>query len=548
MKKIIGILSILMMCSSAVFGQKQGVYYSKKAQTGYKVPEWTQTRHLLPAPVYEQNPLWVETYYKAWELAFRNFYAPTEASGFISLFADAAFCENIFLWDTSFITMFCNYADGLVPGICSLDNFYAKQHESGEICREINRRNGKDFTPWVNEKHEPLFSRWGYNIAEKLEKTFISYIGREAPDRASTNTLDAMDHPILAWAEVESYKVTGNKERLMNVYEPLKQYYYALQRYIRQGNGLYMTDWASMDNSTRNIHLKGGGTGIDISSEMALFAKNLAYIATVAGKKSEAATFKKEAKQLISAINRQMWSEQQGFYYDLRLDGSQVGIKTVAGFWPLLAEVADKKQAAQLVRQLENPHTFATQNLVPTLSADEQGFSENGNYWCGSVWAPTTTMVIMGLENYGYSALAEKIAINHIALVANVFASTGTIWENYSPNKEDHGYLADGGNVVRDFVGWSGIAPIKLFLEYGIGLRPDAPQNTLNWILAGNSKTGCRNYRFNSNLVSLIAEQGAVSKQIEIDSEKPFVLVVKKGNSVEKFQIKKGHQMINMSK
>ena len=35
------------------------------------------------------------------------------------------------------MTMFCNYAPSLIPGIGSLDNLYAKQHEDGEICREI---------------------------------------------------------------------------------------------------------------------------------------------------------------------------------------------------------------------------------------------------------------------------------------------------------------------------------------------------------------------------------------------------------------------------
>jgi len=43
------------------------------------------------------------------------------------------------------MTMFCNYAHPCVPGIGSLDNFYVKQHEDGEICREINRA-----TAWIS--------------------------------------------------------------------------------------------------------------------------------------------------------------------------------------------------------------------------------------------------------------------------------------------------------------------------------------------------------------------------------------------------------------
>ncbi len=49
-----------------------------------------------------------------------------------------------------------------------------------------------------------------------------------------------------------------------------------------------MTDRGSMDNATRNIYLKSGGTGIDISSEMVLFARNPAEIAGILGKGGEA--------------------------------------------------------------------------------------------------------------------------------------------------------------------------------------------------------------------------------------------------------------------
>ena len=111
----------------------------------------------LPSPIFDENPVYVEMYWKAWELAFRNFYEPRPGSGFVSQFIDAAFNQNIFLWDTCFMTMFCNYGHPLVPGIGSLDNFYAKQYEDGEICREIDRATGQDFAPWRNvERPEPV--------------------------------------------------------------------------------------------------------------------------------------------------------------------------------------------------------------------------------------------------------------------------------------------------------------------------------------------------------------------------------------------------------
>ncbi len=85
------------------------------------------------------------------------------------------------------------------------------------------------------------------------------------------------------------------------------RYYRALQKYLRQGSGLYVTDWASMDNSPRNAFLKGGGCAIDTSSQMALFGRNLATIAESLGKAPEAAGFAREADDLGAAINALMW-------------------------------------------------------------------------------------------------------------------------------------------------------------------------------------------------------------------------------------------------
>jgi len=282
-------------------------------------------------------------------------------------------------------------------------------------------------------------------------------------------TLDSLNHPILTWAELESHRLTGDKDRLRLVWEPLVQYHAALKKYLKQGNGLYITDSASMDNATRNIHLESGGMGIDISSEMVLFARNLAEIATILNKQSEAQQYSREAEELSALINQHMWDEKRKFYFDLTLEGERAPVKSIAAFWTLLAKVASKSQAEVLVAELDNPNTFRTVHRVPTLAADEPGFDPEGGYWNGAVWAPTNRMIVTGLENYGYKELARKIALNHLRNVVAIFKNTGTLWENYAPQ-----YVSPGKPSKGDFVGWTGIGPIAFFIEYAIGIRADA--------------------------------------------------------------------------
>jgi hypothetical protein len=523
-------------------GESRGLYFAKQAYRPMPLPRFEETRSLLPSPIADEQPLWVETYWKAWELAFRNFHEPTQGSGFVSQFIDAAFNQNIFLWDSCFMTMFCNYGHPFVPGISTLDNFYAKQFEDGEICREINRTTGVEFGPWTNFEKKPLFSRWGWNTpdGENADRSII-FQGRRPPSPNPRLTLDALDHPILAWAELEHFRLSGDRLRLAAVWEPLVRYYRALQKYLRQGNGLYLTDWASMDNSPRNPYLNRGGTGIDITAEMVLFARDLAEMARLLGKYREALGFRREADDLSLLINRLMWDEKTKFYYDLTVDGLRAPVKTVAAFWTLLAGVASKEQARALADQLKNPATFGRRHPVPTCAADEPEYAAQGGYWKGAVWAPTNTMVIRGLERYGYDDLAREIALKHLDITAEVFKRTGTIWENYAPDAAEPGRHEGGELVKGDFVGWSGIGPILYLIEYGIGLKADAASNLIEWRLNLHGRSGCRNFRFNNQAASLEAvAKSDGTAVITVVSGGEFDLRVIHRGRAEVFKVKSG--------
>jgi hypothetical protein len=510
----------------------QGDYFKTATYAPAPLPVFEKTRQKLPSPIFEENPTFVRMYWKAWELAFRNFHEPAPESGFVSQFIDAAFNQNIFLWDTCFLTMFCNYAHPLVPGIGSLDNFYAKQHEDGEICREINRTTGIDFREWVNSEGESLCSRWG--------KFSVTYVDREIPEPPPLLTLDALNHPILAWAEWESFRMTGDLTRVERIYEPLVRYYRALQKYIRQGNGLYMTDWASMDNSPRNPYLDRGGTAVDISSEMVMFGDQLADLAELLGKEKEAVAFRGEAAETAVLIRQKMWDPDEKFFYDLTLNGERSPIKTIAGYWTLLAGVANQEQADALAGELNDSSSFGRHHRVPTLAADQPGYDRYGGYWRGAVWAPTETMVIRGLERYGKNDLAREIALEHLTRMGTVFEETGTVWENYSADT-----TMPGSPAKPDFVGWTGIGPILYLIEFAIGIKADALQNRIDWNVTSPDRVGMQRFRFGERTVDLVCEPADKSgrRTIKVSSSKPLTLVVQwKGEEI-RIDVPAGEQL-----
>ena len=546
MKSAVVVLVTVLSARACCQDEPQGRYYSPPPPQSTPLPTFAGSRDLLPSPVYDENPLWVATYWKAWELAFHNFHSPAPGSGYVAQFIDAAFNKNIFLWDTAFMSMFCNVAAGLVPGIGSLDNFYVKQHITGELCREIDRTTGVDFAPWINSQRKPLFSAWGFNTAQR--PVAIRYVGRTPPDPPPALTLDALNNPVPLWAELESFAFTGDRARLARIREPLVRYYRALQAYLQQGNGLYVTDWASMDNSPRNPFLYGGGQGVDISAQMAMFGRQLGSLDSILGVPGSGKEWTREADALAGRINGLMWNDTAGFYFDLAVDGRQVPVKTVAAFWTLLGGVASTRQAARLVEELRNPATFNRVHPVPSCAADADGYVPQGGYWRGAVWPSTNTMVIRGLQRYGYEVLAREIALTHVAIVADVCRQTGTIWENYAPDARQPGKHENGDPVVRDMVGWSGIGPILYFMEFAVGLRPDAPAHRLYWIITSSRRSGCLRYRFNGRIVSLIAVPADDGREVTLtlDADGPFELCASYGGTTQTFPVPRGLSLFRL--
>ena len=107
-------LTLLFLLPAILLAQEsntRGRYFYKKEYLPAELPRFAHSRHLLPSPVWDENPQWVELYWKAWEIAFKNLYQPKENTGFITNYIDAAFNGCIFMWDSAFMLMFGKYAD-----------------------------------------------------------------------------------------------------------------------------------------------------------------------------------------------------------------------------------------------------------------------------------------------------------------------------------------------------------------------------------------------------------------------------------------------------
>lgn len=85
-------------------------------------------------------------------------------------------------------------------------------------------------------------------------------------------------------------------------------------------------------------------------------------------------------------------------------------------------------------------------------------------------------MVLCGLSANGKEKLAKEIAECCYKNCIEVYKKTGTFWENYAPE------TAGRGDPAReDFVGWTGIFPITVLIEYILGIRVSAEKSEIVW-------------------------------------------------------------------
>lgn len=445
------------------------------------IPLYRENCSRLPKPVWDGHEDVAACYDYAWETAFENLHKPNPKAGFITNFIDTAFNGCLFMWDTAFIAMYGRYAAKVFNFQKSLDNMYARQFPNGYICREI----------WEEEKGD----------------SFHMY------DPSSTGP------NILAWSEWQYYEQTGDLERLRRVFDPILAYHLWIKENRTWPDGTYYSSgWGcGMDNMPRlqpgyNVMFSHGHmVWVDACIQALISDKYLIKMAEVLHRQEDVQILREEMTVLTGIINNELWDEKDAFYFDKWKDGTLNHVKTIGSYWALLADIVPPDRLNPFIAHLRNPAEFNRPHRVPSISADTKGYVPGGDYWRGSVWAPTNYMLLKGLAHIGEEELAHEIALNHLENVVKVYNETGTLWENYAPETAEH-----GSHSRPKFVGWTGLTPIAILFEYVFGIRTDETNRKIVWRVSLTERHGIINYPFDGADVDLICEAHTADERPKI--------------------------------
>ena len=467
-------------------------------------------RALIPQPVFDAEPGYVELYWKAWEQAYAHV---KWQKGLVQpLYMDEGLWDDtIWIWDSEFMVMFCKYAPKLFPGIQTLDNFYYTMLEDSGSSLRIQHPDNPPFFAWVENDYYKITGDRDHIRELLLDKKFPQRYWDLFPTLSPERKLQFDHYPIALKYKGIGYEWSG----------------------ISSG----------MDNTPRTRAGKGM-LWVDAISQQALSALYISRLAKVAGDGATAREFEKKWKELRVIVNKYYWDDSDGCYYDIVPAPSgetasvadvqaspsawrTTGILTPASFWPMLAEIPSKAQARRMTEFALRPDKLGGEVPWVTVSRDDPDFDANdGWYWRGSMWLPTAYMGIKALEKYDFMEAADTTAEQVLSWMLRTYCDyePHTIWECYSPTAPTPS--SNHGKRVRpDFCGWSALGPISLFIENVLGFHDiDASSRTVRWDIRHDCRHGLNNLTFGDTTTDLLYDP-AVST-VTIRSNKPYCLIL----------------------
>jgi alpha,alpha-trehalase len=209
-----------------------------------------------------------------------------------------------------------------------------------------------------------------------------------------------------------------------------------------------------------------------LNSLLYVMEKDSARIMRELGRARDARAWERRASERAAKVNRLLWDERDGLYYDY--DFERGGVRRypfVTTFYPLWAGIATPRQAARVV---ENLPLFERAGGLSTST------NVSGSQWDAPFgWAPMQLIAVEGLRRYGYAREADRVSINFLSLVLKEFVEHNVMVEKYDVERRDSQVSAGirfgyASNEIG--FGWTNAA----FTELYAGLRPAARAKVLN--------------------------------------------------------------------
>jgi alpha,alpha-trehalase len=235
----------------------------------------------------------------------------------------------------------------------------------------------------------------------------------------------------------------------------------------------------AMRESGFDISFRFGPFGTDTHHYAAVCLNSLLYktemdlaeMSEILGRKADAQTWRQKAEGRRAAINKYLWDEAKGEYFDYDFTKkARSGYEYITTFYPLWAGVATKEQAKAVVANLKS----FEQPGGAVMSPYNTGAQWDSPY----AWAPTQMILVDALRRNGYEEDAERIAFKFASTVAENYAKEGYIVEKYNAvTRTTDAAVTSGYSINVIGFGWTNAAYVDFLKQ-----MPEAKREALGRI------------------------------------------------------------------
>ena len=285
---------------------------------------------------------------------------------------------------------------------------------------------------------ENLFSLLArFKVIPNASRTYLT--GRSQPPLLTSFIFDVYEtyHLDKRWLErAIGYAKSEYETVWMGTTKPFAhQVHQGLSRYyeINMLNDLAETE-SGWDMTTRFGRRCLEFLPVDLNAMLYKYEADFARAAEILNQPDEQKQWTKRAKVRQKAMNELMWSNLKGLYFDYNYKKGKRGtVPSLASYVPLWAGMVTEEQAEILVKSLHRfdaPGGLVTTDEPPIKSTLPQKLPTQWAYPNG--WAPLHFFVTEGLERYGHSEHAKRIALRWLRTNNDWFKTHGVFLEKYN--------------------------------------------------------------------------------------------------------------------
>ncbi len=184
---------------------------------------------------------------------------------------------------------------------------------------------------------------------------------------------------------------------------------------------------------------------IDLNSLLYKYEIDFAKAAEILNDPEEQKYWLKKAEARKERINKLMWNEKEGFFYDYDyVHKKQSEFVSLAGFVPLWAGLATPEQAEKMIKKLNAfktnyglaitdkaslPPKIDLSHVPEPLRISLEAVIKPKQWDYPNIWPPTHYMTVIGLLEYGFIDEAKKLMGEYVESNAQAFRKHGALLE-----------------------------------------------------------------------------------------------------------------------